>query len=91
MEYTTEALTKVMRYRRDESMKLEYKRQLNKAYEEGKLDEMIDKGGKLIYDGGAIDLAYSVVLNEIDRELGSLQLREYITEDIRDDVMFNIE
>lgn len=87
MEYTVEALTKMMRHRVKDSMELEYKRQLNEAYEEGRLDEIIDKGGKVRYDGGAIDLAYSCVLDEIDRELGVLEMREKIDWEIREDVM----
>lgn len=91
MEYTIEALTKIMRKRVDDSMELEYERQLRVAYERGELSSIICQGGKVRYDHGAIAVAYSTVIDEVDRELGRLELGEWITNGIREDVMFNIE
>jgi hypothetical protein len=91
MEYTVEALTKRMEQRRDDSMALEYERQLRVSYEKGELSTMIGIDGRVKYDKGAIAVAWSAVIDEIDRELGVLELREYITNDIREDVMSNIE
>lgn len=91
MEYTVEALTKMMRHRVEDSMELEYERQVNKAHEEGRLREMIGTDGRVRYDRGAIAVAYSTVIDEVDRELGRLELGEYITNGIREDVLFNIE
>ena len=64
MEYTVEALTEAMNYRIEDSMALEYERQLRVSYERGELSKIIDRDGRVRYDIGAIDLAFSVVLDE---------------------------
>ena len=85
MEYTVKALTEAMSNRIEDSMALEYERQLRVSYERGELYS--STSGKVRYDIGAIDLAYSVVLDEVDRELEGYVMREKITEDDKDDIM----